>query len=193
MLEKIWTDWEKFASYAFNKSHAACYSWVAYQTAYLKAHYPAEFMAANLTVSKDDIKEVTKFMDECKAMRIQVLEPDVNESEMNFTVNPEGDVRCGLGGIKGVGEAAVEAIIAERQKNGKYKNIFDFLERVNLQACNRKTVESLALAGAFDCFEDIYREQLVGINSKGENVLETLMRYGNRYQQDKQQQQNSLY
>jgi DNA polymerase-3 subunit alpha len=146
-------------------------------------------MAANLTVSKDDIKEVTKFMDECKAMRIQVLEPDVNESEMNFTVNQEGDIRFGLGGIKGVGEAAVEAIIAERQQNGKYKNIFDFLERVNLQACNRKTVESLALAGAFDCFEDIYREQLVGINSKGENVLETLMRYGNRYQQDKQQQQ----
>ncbi len=193
VLDKIWHDWEKFASYAFNKSHAACYSWVAYQTAYLKAHYPAEFMAANLTVSKDDIKEVTKFMDECKAMRIQVLEPDVNESEMNFTVNQEGDIRFGLGGIKGVGEAAVEAIIAERQQNGKYKNIFDFLERVNLQACNRKTVESLALAGAFDCFEDIYREQLVGINSKGENVLETLMRYGNRYQQDKQQQQNSLF
>ena len=193
VLDKIWHDWEKFASYAFNKSHAACYSWVAYQTAYLKAHYPAEFMAANLTVSKDDIKEVTKFMDECKAMRIQVLEPDVNESELNFTVNKEGDIRFGLGGIKGVGEGAVEAIIMEREKNGKYKNIFDFLERVNLQACNRKTVESLALSGAFDCFEDIYREQLVGVNSKGENVLETLMRYGNRYQQDKQQQENSLF
>ncbi|MBR6018490.1 MAG: DNA polymerase III subunit alpha [Paludibacteraceae bacterium] len=193
VLDKIWRDWEKFASYAFNKSHAACYSWVAYQTAYLKAHYPAEFMAANLTVSKDDIKEVTKFMDECKAMRIQVLEPDVNESELNFTVNREGDIRFGLGGIKGVGEGAVEAIITEREKNGKYKSIFDFLERVNLQACNRKTVESLALAGAFDCFQDIYREQLVGINSKGESVLETLMRYGNRYQQDKQQQVNSLF
>ncbi len=193
ILDKIWKDWEKFASYAFNKSHAACYSWVAYQTAYLKAHYPAEFMAANLTVSKDDIKEVTKFMDECKAMRIQVLEPDVNESDLNFTVNKEGNIRFGLGGIKGVGEGAVEAIISEREKNGKYKDIFDFLERVNLSACNRKTVESLALAGAFDCFGDVYREQLVGVNSKGENVLESLMRYGNRYQQDKQQQENSLF
>ena len=193
VLDKIWKDWEKFASYAFNKSHAACYSWVAYQTAYLKAHYPAEFMAANLTVSKDDIKEVTKFMDECKEMKIQVLEPDVNESDMNFTVNSNGDIRFGLGGIKGVGEGAVEAIINERNKNGKYKDLFDFLERVNLSACNRKTVENLALAGAFDCFAGIYREQLVGINSRGENVLETLIRYGNMYQQDKVQQQNSLF
>ena len=193
VLEKIWSDWEKFASYAFNKSHAACYSWVAYQTAYLKAHYPAEFLAANLTVSKDNIKEVTKFMDECKAMRIQVLEPDVNESEMNFTVNDQGNIRFGLGGIKGVGEGAVEAIISEREKNGKFKDIFDFLERVNLQSCNRKTVENLALAGAFDCFEGLYREQLLGQNSKGESVLETLMRYGTLFQQDKQLQQNSLF
>ena len=193
VLDKIWKDWEKFASYAFNKSHAACYSWVAYQTAYLKAHYPAEFMAANLTVSKDDIKEVTKFMDECKAMRIQVLEPDVNESDLNFTVNSEGNIRFGLGGIKGVGEGAVEAIISERQKNGKYKDIFDFLERVNLSACNRKTVESLALSGAFDCFGDVYREQIVGVNSRGDSVLESLMRYGNKYQQDKQQMENSLF
>ena len=192
-LEKIWTDWEKFASYAFNKSHAACYSWVAYQTAYLKAHYPAEFMAANLTVAKDDIKDVTKFMDECKAMKISVLAPDVNESEMNFTVNSKGDVRFGLGGVKGVGEGAVEAIIQEREKNGKYKDLFDFLERVNLQACNRKTVESLALAGAFDCFEGLYREQLFGNNSKGENMLEAVMRYGNKYQQDKQAQSISLF
>ena len=192
-LEKIWADWEKFASYAFNKSHAACYSWVAYQTAYLKAHYPAEFMAANLTVAKDDIKDVTKFMDECKAMKISVLAPDVNESEMNFTVNSKGDVRFGLGGVKGVGEGAVEAIIREREKNGKYKDIFDFLERVNLQACNRKTVESLALAGAFDCFDGLYREQLFGTNAKGENMLEVLMRYGNRYQQDKQERSISLF
>ena len=192
-LEKIWTDWEAFASYAFNKSHAACYSWVAYQTAYLKAHYPAEFMAANLTVSKDDIKEVTKFMDECRAMKISVLEPDVNESELDFTVNAKGDIRFGLGGIKGVGEGAVEAIVNEREKNGKYKDIYDFLERVNLQSCNRKTVENLALSGAFDCFEGVYREQLVANNSKGEPVLDTLMRYGNMYQQDKQQQQNSLF
>ena len=193
VLEKIWTDWEKFASYAFNKSHAACYSWVAYQTAYLKAHYPAEFMAANLTVAKDDIKDVTKFMDECKELKISVLAPDVNESEMNFTVNNKGDIRFGLGGIKGVGEAAVEAILQERDKNGKYKSIFDFLERVNLQTCNRKTVENLALAGAFDCFTDMYREQLFDFNSKGENVLETLMRYGNKFQQDKSQQVNSLF
>ena len=192
-LEKIWADWEKFASYAFNKSHAACYSWVAYQTAYLKAHYPAEFMAANLTVAKDDIKDVTKFMDECKAMKISVLAPDVNESEMNFTVNSKGDIRFGLGGIKGVGEGAVEAIIQEREKNGKYKDLFDFLERVNLQACNRKTVESLALAGAFDGFEGLYREQLFASNAKGENMLEVLMRYGNRFQQDKQERSISLF
>ena len=192
-LEKIWADWEKFASYAFNKSHAACYSWVAYQTAYLKAHYPAEFMAANLTVAKDDIKDVTKFMDECKAMKISVLAPDVNESEMNFTVNSKGDVRFGLGGVKGVGEGAVEAIIQEREKNGKYKDLFDFLERVNLQACNRKTVESLALAGAFDSFEGFYREQLFASNAKAENMLEVVMRYGNRFQQDKQERSISLF
>jgi DNA polymerase-3 subunit alpha len=193
VLEKIWADWEKFASYAFNKSHAACYSWVAYQTAYLKAHYPAEFMAANLTVAKDDIKDVTKFMDECKAMKISVLAPDVNESEMNFTVNSKGDVRFGLGGVKGVGEGAVEAIVNEREKNGKYTDLFDFLERVNLQSCNRKTVESLALAGAFDCFDGFYREQLFDTNSKGENMLEVVMRYGNRYQQDKQEQSITLF
>lgn len=193
VLDKIWKDWEKFASYAFNKSHAACYSWVAYQTAYLKAHYPAEFMAANLTVSKDDSKEVTKFMDECKEMNIQVLEPDVNESDLNFTVNAKGNIRFGLGGIKGVGEGAVEAIINERDKNGKYKDLFDFLERVNLSACNRKTIESLALAGAFDCFDGIYREQLFGTNSRGENILEMLIRYGNMYQHEKTQQQNSLF
>ena len=193
VLEKIWKDWEKFASYAFNKSHAACYSWVAYQTAYLKAHYPAEFMAANLTVAKDDIKDVTKFMDECKAMKISVLAPDVNESEMNFTVNSKGDVRFGLGGIKGVGEGAVEAIINERKKSGKYKDLFDFLERVNLQSCNRKTVESLALAGAFDCFDGFYREQLFSSNAKGENILEIVMRYGNRFQQDKQEQSITLF
>ena len=193
ILEKIWADWEKFASYAFNKSHAACYSWVAYQTAYLKAHYPAEFMAANLTVAKDDIKDVTKFMDECKAMKISVLAPDVNESEMNFTVNNKGDIRFGLGGVKGVGEGAVEAIIHEREKNGKYKDLFDFLERVNLQSCNRKTVESLALAGAFDCFEGFYREQLFTTTAKGDNTLEMVMRYGNRFQQDKQERSISLF
>ena len=193
VLEKIWADWEKFASYAFNKSHAACYSWVAYQTAYLKAHYPAEFMAANLTVAKDDIKDVTKFMDECRAMRMSVLPPDVNESGLNFTVTKNGDVRFGLGGVKGVGEAAVEAIINEREKNGKYKDIFDFVQRVNLQACNKKTIESLALAGGFDCFENTYREQLLGINTKGEYFLDILIRFGNKYQQDKAASSMSLF
>ncbi len=193
VLNKIWTDWEKFASYAFNKSHAACYSWVAYQTAYLKAHYPAEFMAANLTISKDNIKDVTKLMEECKAMGIKVLEPDVNESEMNFTVNKDGNIRFGLGGVKGVGSGAVDAIVQERTKNGLYKDIFDFMERVNLSSCNKKTVESLAMAGAFDCFTDMYREQLFAVNHSGEYTLDALVRYGNLYQNDRAMQQNSLF
>ena len=193
ILDKIWADWEKFASYAFNKSHAACYSWVAYQTGYLKAHYPAEFMAANLTVHKDDIKEVTKLMDECRALKINVLEPDINESELNFTVNSHGDIRFGLGGIKGVGEGAAEAIIAERERHGKYADLFDFLERVNLQSCNRKTIENLAQAGAFECFDDVYREQILGTYETGDTVLERLMTYGNRRQQDKAMNSNSLF
>ena len=192
-LNKIWADWEKFASYAFNKSHAACYSWVAYQTGYLKAHYPAEFMAANLTVHKDDIKEVTKLMDECRALGLSVLEPDVNESELSFTVNSNGDIRFGLGGIKGVGEGAAEAIISEREKNGKYKDIFDFLERVNLQSCNKKTIENLAQAGAFECFPDLYREQFFGTDENGLTGLEKLMLYGNKWQADKETNQNSLF
>ena len=192
-LDKIWHDWEKFASYAFNKSHAACYSWVAYQTGYLKAHYPAEFMAANLTVHKDDIKEVTKLMDECKTLELNVLEPDVNESELSFTVNSKGDIRFGLGGIKGVGEGAAEAIITEREKNGKYKDIFDFLERVNLQSCNKKTIENLAQAGAFECFEDIYREQFFGTDEWGDTGLELLMNYGTKWQADQAQNANSLF
>ena len=192
ILDKIWKDWEAFASYAFNKSHAACYAWVAYQTAYLKAHYPAEFMAANLTDAKDDITEVTKLMDECKAMKINVLGPDVNESDLNFTVNSNGDIRFGLGGIKGVGENAVNSILEERKANGKYESIYDFVERINLQSCNRKTMESLALAGAFDGF-NLYREQLMATTDKGEMFLEVLMRYGNKYQEDKHLQQNSLF
>ena len=193
VLDKIWKDWEKFASYAFNKSHAACYSWVAYQTGYLKAHYPAEFMAANLTVHKDDIKEVTKLMDECRALKINVLEPDVNESELNFTVNSKGDIRFGLGGIKGVGEGAAEAIIREREKNGKYSGIFNFLERVNLQSCNKKTIENLAQAGAFECFDDIYREQFFGTDDLGDTGLDILMKYGNRWQLDHEINTNSLF
>ncbi len=192
-LEHIWSDWAKFAEYAFNKSHATCYSLVAYQTAYLKAHYPAEFMAANLTRNKDDITEVGKLMDECKAMKMNVLGPDVNESDLTFTVNREGNIRFGLGGIKNVGDGAVEAIIQEREKTGKFKGIFDFVERVNLTSCNRKTIESLAYAGAFDVFPDIKREQFFTLNSKEEQVMESLIKYGNLYQQDQQFNQNSLF
>ncbi len=192
-LEQIWSDWAEFAKYAFNKSHATCYSWVAYQTAYLKAHYPAEFMAANLTRSRDNITEVSKFMDECKNMGIKVLGPDVNESDLNFTVNSEGNIRFGLGGIKGVGEGAVLAIAEERERNGRYENMFDFIERVNLTACNKKTIESLALSGAFDEFPDVKRQQLFVENAKGEQVLETIIRYGNKFQNDKAMNTNSLF
>lgn len=192
-VKKIWNDWAEFAKYAFNKSHATCYSWIAYQTAYLKAHYPAEFMAANLTRNKDDIGEVGKFMDECKNMGMKVLGPDVNESDLNFTVNKNGDIRFGLGGIKGVGEGAVEAISNERRKNGRFKGIFDFMERVNLNSCNKKAVESLVLAGAFDGFADIRREQFFVENAKNELVLDSLMRYGNKYQADTAMNQVSLF
>ena len=193
ILEKIWTDWEKFASYAFNKSHATCYSWVSYQTAYLKAHYPAEFMAANLTRNKDNIADVTKFMNECKAMGLALKGPDVNESELNFTVNKVGAIRFGMGGIKGVGEGAVDAIVSERNANGAYTSIFNFFERVNLNACNRKTVESLAYSGAFDCFDEVKREQYFTTNAKGDIVLDTLLRYGQSVQADKASQTMTLF
>lgn len=192
-LEQIWADWAEFAKYAFNKSHATCYSWIAYQTAYLKAHYPAEFMAANLTRNKDDIGEVGKFMDECRNLGMNVLGPDVNESDLTFTVNKDGNIRFGLGGIKGVGEGAVEAIVEERNKNGKFKGVFDFIERVNLTSCNKKTIESLVLAGAFDGFSDIKREQFFVENSKGEIVIESIIRYGNKFQADNALTQNSLF
>lgn len=193
ILEKIWADWEKFASYAFNKSHATCYSWVAYQTAYLKAHYPSEYMAAVLSRNISDIGEITKFMDECKSMGIKVLPPDVNESNLRFTVNKEGNIRFGLGAIKGVGESAVRAIVEEREKNGPYTSIFDFVQRVNLNACNKKNVENLALAGALDAFSEIRREQYMVENDKKETFLDTLIKYGNRYQTEQMQQQTSLF
>jgi DNA polymerase-3 subunit alpha len=192
-LEQIWSDWTEFAKYAFNKSHATCYTWIAYQTAYLKAHFPAEFMAANLTRNKDDITEVGKFMDECKNLGMQVMGPDVNESDLTFTVNNEGNIRFGLGGVKGVGEGAVEAIVNERRENGKYKSMFDLIERVNLTACNKRAIESLSLSGAFDSFSDIRREQLFVENSKGEQVLESIVRYGNKYQTDMAMTKNSLF
>ena len=191
-LSKIWSDWEKFASYAFNKSHATCYSWVAYQTAYLKANYPSEFMAAILSRSLSNISDITKFMDECKAMGIQVLGPDVNESILKFSVDKEKNIRFGLGAIKGVGESAVQNIIEERKKNGKYKDLFDFIERVNLSSCNKKNIESLALAGALDNF-GVQRESFFVDNGKGETFLDVLVRYGNKYQLDKSTSANSLF
>ena len=192
VLEKIWGDWEKFASYAFNKSHATCYSWVAYQTAYLKAHYPAEFMAGNMSRCLNDITKITKLMSECQAMGIPCLGPDVNESEQKFSANKKGEVRFGLSAIKGMGEAAATNIIAERHKNGQYKDIFDFVQRVNLSAVNRKAMESLALSGSFDSF-GIRREQYFAQNAKGDTFVETLLRYGQVYQSEQSSMQNSLF
>ena len=192
ILDKIWADWEKFASYAFNKSHAACYSWVAYQTAYLKANYPAEFMAAIMSRRRDQITEITKLMDECKAMGIATLGPDVNESYQKFGVNHHGEIRFGLAAIKGMGDGAAQAIIDEREKNGPYKSIFDFVQRVNLSAVNRKSIESLALSGGFDGF-GIRREDLFAQNARGEVFLDTLMRFGQTYQQEQQEMRNSLF
>lgn len=192
-LEKIWTDWEKFASYAFNKSHATCYSWVAYQTAYLKANYPSEYMAAVMSRSLSNMTDITKLMDECKAMSIATLGPDVNESNLKFTTNKEGNIRFGLGAIKGVGEGAVQAIVEERRANGPYQGIFDFVQRVNLNTCNKKNLENLVLSGAFDGFSELKREQYFAVNAKGENFLDALIRYGNRYQADKDMAANSLF
>ncbi|WP_419071455.1 DNA polymerase III subunit alpha [Phocaeicola plebeius] len=193
VLEKIWADWEKFASYAFNKSHATCYSWVAYQTAYLKANYPSEYMAATMSRNISNITEITKLMDECKSMGVKVLGPDVNESNLKFSVNYHGDIRFGLGAIKGVGESAVQSILDERRKNGEFKNIFDFVQRVNLSACNRKNIENLALAGGFDSFSGIKREDFFVKNAKDESFSDILVRYGNKYQLDKAAAANSLF
>ena len=192
VLEKIWADWEKFASYAFNKSHATCYSWVAYQTAYLKAHYPAEFMAGNMSRCINDIGKITKLMSECQSMGIPCLGPDVNESQRKFSANKKGEVRFGLSAIKGMGDAAAINIIDEREKNGPYKDIFDFVQRVNLSAVNRKAFESLALSGGFDSF-GIKREQYFGTNAKGDTFIETLLRYGQVYQTEQSSMQNSLF
>ena len=193
VLEKIWADWEKFASYAFNKSHATCYSWVAYQTAYLKANYPSEYMAATMSRNIANITEITKLMDECKATGINVLGPDINESSLKFSVNRKGDIRFGLGAIKGVGESAVQSILAEREKNGPFTSIFDFVQRVNLSACNRKNIENLVLAGGFDEFKEIRREDFFLKNAKDETFVEVLVRYGNKYQTDKAVAVNSLF
>ena len=192
ILEKIWADWEKFASYAFNKSHAACYSWVAYQTAYLKANYTAEFMAAIMSRRRDQITEITKLMDECKARGIATLGPDVNESYQKFGVNKKGEIRFGLAAIKGMGDGVAHAIIDEREKNGPYKDIFDFVQRINFSQVNRKAFEALALSGGFDSF-GIRREDFFAKNAKGDSFIDIIMRYGQNYQAEKMQAQNSLF
>ena len=192
VLEKIWGDWEKFASYAFNKSHATCYSWVAYQTAYLKAHYPSEYMAALMTRRFSDIGEITKLMEECRKMRIHTLGPDVNESYIEFGVNQKGEIRFGLSAIKGMGEAAARAIVAEREKGGPYKDIYDFMERTNFAAVNRKAIECLALSGALDSF-GLEREAYFAPGSGKENYIELLIHYGLSVQNDRQQVQASLF
>lgn len=192
ILEKIWTDWEKFASYAFNKSHATCYSWVAYQTAYLKAHYPAEFMAALLTRRFSQITEITKLMEECKALKISILGPDINESRIEFGVNKKGAIRFGLSAIKGMGTGAALSIVTERDKNGPYKNIFDFVERIDISNVNKKSLENLAFSGGFDSL-GIQREEFSGTNSKGITFIDSLIRYAQLFQQEKSQLQNSLF
>lgn len=193
VLEKIWADWKKFASYAFNKSHATCYSWVAYQTAYLKANFPAQYMAAVMSRSLANITDITKLMSECKLLGISTLGPSVNLSRQKFSVDGEGNIRFGLGAVKGLGDSAVEAIIKERDKNGPFKNVFDFVQRVSLGAVKRNNIECLVLSGAFDCFEDISREQYFVVDGKGVSFIEHLIRYGVRYQTDKNSSETSLF
>ncbi|MCC8117767.1 MAG: DNA polymerase III subunit alpha [Bacteroidales bacterium] len=193
VLEKIWADWEKFASYAFNKSHATCYSWVAFQTAYLKANYPSEYMAAVLSRNLSDINKLTVFMDECRSMKIQVKGPDVNESYTKFGVNSKGDIRFGLSAIKGMGANVTDAIIKAREEGGKFKDIYDFVERVPSAALNRRVMENLAVSGAFDCFPELGRQDYLDINPKGEALSEQLMRYGAQFQQAQAQQEASLF
>ena len=194
VLEKIWADWEKFASYAFNKSHATCYSWVAYQTGYLKAHYPAEYMAAVLSHNRSDSTKLIGFMDECRAMGITVKGPDINESVRDFGVTPSGDIRFGLSAISGIGDTVVEEIVKARGDE-PFKDIYDFVERVPFSSINRRVFENLALAGAFDCFPGLKREDLVdeGSGRQGESVPELLMRYGALHQNAKMQQAASLF
>ena len=193
-LDKIWTDWEAFASYAFNKSHSTCYAFVAYQTAFLKAHYPAEYMAAVLTSSLGNIEKITFFMEECKNLGLVVLGPDINESDRQFSVNKRGEIRFGLGGIKGTGDAAVESIIEERSANGSFSDIYDFISRVNLRTVNKKTLESLAYAGAFDCYEEFHRAQFFDLaDGENANFIERLIRYANHVHSEKASAQSSLF
>ncbi|MCF0212085.1 MAG: DNA polymerase III subunit alpha, partial [Bacteroidales bacterium] len=193
ILEGIWADWEKFASYAFNKSHATCYSWVAYQTAYLKAHYPAEYMSAVLTSVLTDNAKVTFYMEECRRMKIPVLRPDVNESDMQFAVNDKGEIRFGLAAIKGMGEAASSAIIAEREANGPFADIFDLLERVDLRSLNRKCLEVMAQAGAFDCFPGVHRAQYLAEDASGASFCERALRWAARKREGANSNQISIF
>ncbi|MFD0834369.1 DNA polymerase III subunit alpha [Mariniflexile aquimaris] len=193
ILEKIWKDWEAFASYAFNKSHSTCYAWIAYQTAYLKAHYPAEYMAAVLSNNMNDIKQVTFFMEECKRMKLDVLGPDVNESFYKFSVNKDNAVRFGMGAIKGVGHGAVITIVDNRKKDGPYKSIFDFAKRIDLRAANKKAFENLALAGGFDGFKETHRAQYFQDEGDGITFLEKAIRYGAKHQENENSAQVSLF
>lgn len=192
-LEKIWKDWEAFAAYAFNKSHSTCYAYIAYQTAYLKAHYPAEYMASVLSNNMNDIKQVSFFMEECKRAGIPVLGPDINESYYKFSVNKDGAIRFGMGAIRGVGEGAVRALVDERKENGAYSSVFDVTKRVDLRAANKKAFDGLVLAGAFDSFEGICRSQYYVQDEKGSTFLEKSIRYGNKYQESKNSAQVSLF
>jgi len=193
ILNKIWKDWEAFASYAFNKSHSTCYAFVAFQTAYLKAHYPAEFMASVLTHNKNNISDITFFLQECKRMGLTVLGPDINESVSNFSVNEEGHIRFGMSALKGVGVGPVEAILEEREKNGSFENIFDLTRRMPLQSINKRVLESLAYGGAFDCFEGTHRAQYFAPSEKYDSLLEHALKYGNAYQSQKAQAAVSLF
>jgi DNA polymerase-3 subunit alpha len=193
IANKIWSDWEAFAQYAFNKSHSTCYALVAFQTGYLKANYPAEYMAAVLSRNISDIKKITTFMDETRRMGMEVLGPDVNESNVMFTVNKAGNIRFGLGAIKGVGESAVLQLIEEREKNGVYRDIYDLVERVNLNSLNKKNLEAMAVAGAFDCFPAITRAQYFSLDTKGSSFIESLIRYGNNAKTIKNSSQQSLF
>ncbi len=193
-LKKIWADWEKFASYAFNKSHATCYSWVAYQTAWLKANYPAEYMAAVMTRNLDNITEITKLMSECKSLGISTLGPNINRSQQKFSVDDEGNIRFGLGAIKNLGESAVENIIEQRKQGGEFKSIFDFVQRVNLPAVKRNGLEALVLSGALDCFKEVHREQFfTPVTSRGDLYIDILLRFGQSYQDARISAQSSLF
>ncbi len=192
-LKKIWTDWESFAQYAFNKSHSTCYALVAYQTAYLKAHYPSEYMAAVLNHA-GSIEKITFYMEECKRMGLKVLGPDINESQKGFAVNKKGEIRFGFSGMKGVGEAALENIIEEREKRGAFKSIYDLIKRVNQRTVNKKSLESLAYAGAFDCFKNIHRAQYFHtLPGDTVNGLEKIIRFGNLYQAQLSSSTNTLF